>query len=189
MAFNDTLFQLGMDLTRSSTAQKEDFSHVESVAETTVRNPGSSAGYTERHAGYHVIIDLYGAKRLDDVKHIERTLKRCADVSGIRLAHVHLLRAAADGDVSGAAVLDDGHISVQARSETGFAAFDVFMGGVSKPQRCVEVLREAFSARDVTVKILARGGEPVAQVAVAQPVKVVPARLRAVKGGRKAKAA
>ena len=24
MAFNDTLFQLGMDLTRSSTAQKED---------------------------------------------------------------------------------------------------------------------------------------------------------------------
>ena len=92
-----------------------------------------------------MIIDLYGAKRLDDVKHIERTLKRCADVSGIRLAHVHLLRAAADGDVSGAAVLDDGHISVQARSETGFAAFDVFMGGVAKPQRCVEVLREAFS--------------------------------------------
>ncbi len=185
MAFNDTLFQLGMDLTRSSTAQKEDFSHVESVAETTVRSTASSV----RHAGYHVIIDLYGAKRLDDVKHIERTLKRCADVSGIRLAHVHLLRAAADGDVSGAAVLDDGHISVQARSETGFAAFDVFMGGVSKPQRCVEVLREAFSARDVTVKILARGGEPVAQVAVAQPAKVAATRLRAVKGGRKAKAA
>ena len=193
MAFNDTLFQLGMDLTRSSTAQKEDSSHVASVAERSVRGSTSShresLRHVERNAGYHVIIDLYGAKRLDDVKHIERTLKRCADVSGIRLAHVHLLRAAADGDVSGAAVLDDGHISVQARSETGFAAFDVFMGGVAKPQRCVEVLREAFSARDVSVKILERGGEPVAQVAVARTSKAAPVRLRAVKGGRKAKAA
>jgi S-adenosylmethionine decarboxylase len=198
MAFNDTLFQLGMDLTRSSTAQKEDYSHVMSAAEHQVRGSGTAhregVRHLERYAGYHVIIDLYGAKRLDDVKHIERTLKRCADVSGIRLAHVHLLRAAADGDVSGAAVLDDGHISVQARSETGFAAFDVFMGGVAKPQRCVEVLREAFSARDVTVKILERGGEPVAQTAVpksavAQPAKAAPSRLRAVKGGRKAKAA
>jgi S-adenosylmethionine decarboxylase len=185
MAFNDTLFQLGMDLTRSSTAQKEDHSFVASVAESSTRSSGSNVS----HAGYHVIIDLYGAKRLDDVKHIERTLKRCADVSGIRLAHVHLLRAAADGDVSGAAVLDDGHISVQARAETGFAAFDVFMGGVAKPQRCVEVLREAFSARDVTVKILERGGEPVAGVTVAKAIKAAPVRLRAVKGGRKAKAA
>ncbi len=189
MAFNDTLFQLGMDLTRSSTAQKEDHSHVESVAEHSVRGSTSTHRESVRHAGYHVIIDLYGAKRLDDVKHIERTLKRCADVSGIRLAHVHLLRAAADGDVSGAAVLDDGHISVQARSETGFAAFDVFMGGVAKPQRCVEVLREAFSARDVSVRILERGGEPVAQVMAAQPAKLAPVRLRSVKGGRKAKAA
>jgi S-adenosylmethionine decarboxylase len=189
MAFNDTLFQLGMDLTRSSTAQKEESSHVVTVAENTVRGSTSSHRESTSHAGYHVIIDLYGAKRLDDVKHIERTLKRCADVSGIRLAHVHLLRAAADGDVSGAAVLDDGHISVQARSETGFAAFDVFMGGVAKPQRCVEVLREAFSARDVSVKILQRGAEPVAQVAAAQPAKPEAARLRGLKSTRKAKAA
>jgi S-adenosylmethionine decarboxylase len=192
MAFNDTLFQLGMDLTRSSTAQKEDHTHVASVAEHSVRGSTSShresARHLERHAGYHVIIDLYGAKRLDDVKHIERTLKRCADVSGIRLAHVKLLRAS-DGDVSGAAVLDDGHISVQARAETGFAAFDVFMGGMAKPQRCVEVLREAFSARDVAVKILERGGVPVAQASVMPSAKAAPSRLRAVKGGRKAKAA
>ena len=193
MAFNDTLFQLGMDLTRSSTAQKEDHTHEVSVVEHSVVGSTSthreSTGHASRHAGYHVIIDLYGAKRLDDVKHIERTLKRCADVSGIRLAHVKLLRAAADGDVSGAAVLDDGHISVQARAETGFAAFDVFMGGMAKPQRCVEVLREAFSARDVTVKLLARGGEPVAQPAMARTAKAAPNRLRAVKGGTKAKAA
>ena len=189
MAFNDTLFQLGMDLTRSSTAQKEESSHAVSVAEHSVRCSTGSQRESTSHAGYHVLIDLYGAKRLDDVKHIERTLKRCADVSGIRLAHVHLLRAAADGDVSGAAVLDDGHISVQARSETGFAAFDVFMGGVAKPQRCVEVLREAFAAREVSVKILQRGGEPVAQATVAQSAKPGSARLRSFKGGRKAKAA
>ncbi|NOT72724.1 MAG: adenosylmethionine decarboxylase [Hyphomicrobium sp.] len=180
-------------MTRSSTAQKEESSHAVSVAERSVSGSTNthreSAGTAILHAGYHVIIDLYGAKRLDDVKHIERTLKRCADVSGIRLAHVHLLRAAADGDVSGAAVLDDGHISVQARSETGFAAFDVFMGGVAKPQRCVEVLREAFSARDVSVKILQRGAEPAAKAPVTATVKPAVSRLSAVKGGRKVKAA
>ena len=42
MAFNDTLFQLGMDLTRSSTAQKEDHSRAEFSAE--VQDPVTSSG-------------------------------------------------------------------------------------------------------------------------------------------------
>ena len=185
MAFNDTLFQLGMDLTRSSTAQKEDHTHVASVAEYSAPGSADPVRESDSHAGRHIIIDLYGAKRLDDVKFIEQTLKRCADVSGIHLAHVHLLRAS-DGDVSGAAVLDDGHISVQARAQAGFAAFDVFMDGQAKPKRCVEVLREAFAARDVKVQILERGRA--AADTVAAPLKAQQ-RLRPVRGERKAKAA
>jgi S-adenosylmethionine decarboxylase len=185
MAFNDTLFQLGMDLTRSSTAQKEDHTHVASVTEHTARGSAGLLRESDSHAGRHIIIDLYGAKRLDDVKYIEQTLKRCAEVSGISLAHVHLLLAS-DGDVSGAAVLEDGHIAVQARAQAGFAAFDVFMDGRAKPKRCVEALREAFAARDVKVRILERGGAAVG--AIAAPAKAQP-RLRSMRGERKAKAA
>ena len=38
MAFNDTLFQLGMDLTRSSTAQEED--HSRAAFNTEVQDSG-----------------------------------------------------------------------------------------------------------------------------------------------------
>ena len=43
-----------------------------------------------RFAGTHLIIDLFGAKRLDDLKHINETLKRCVEVAGATLLHVHL---------------------------------------------------------------------------------------------------
>ncbi len=71
MAFNDTLFQLGMDLTRSSTAQKEDHSYdvasVESVESVEV-----SASNGSRLEGRNLYIDLHGAQRLSDAKSAER---------------------------------------------------------------------------------------------------------------------
>src|SRR5215831_20851813 len=74
MAYTDSLFQLGMDLTRSSTAQKEDHGQSAHVA---LKN--RKADYIERDgircAGTHLIMDLFGAKRLDDLKHIKATLK------------------------------------------------------------------------------------------------------------------
>ena len=53
--------------------------------------------------------------------------------------------------------------------------------------RCVEDLREAFSARDVSVKVVARG-EAANNVQVLKPA-VSAMRFKPVKGGRKAKAA
>src|SRR5918997_4318385 len=74
MAYTDALFQLGMDLTRSSTAQKEDHGQTAQVAhdhrkEVFVERDGV------RCTGTHLIVDLYGAKRLDDLKHIKETLR------------------------------------------------------------------------------------------------------------------
>src|SRR5690606_31668478 len=88
MAFNDTLFQLGMDLTRSSPAQKEDL-HASQDAHAALEDTSEDRG-ASRAAGRHLIIDLYGAKRLDDIGHVERTLKRCVEASGATLLHLHL---------------------------------------------------------------------------------------------------
>ncbi len=111
MAFNDTLFQLGMDLTRSSPAQKEDL-----VGDARVAREDRKDYFIDRDgvrcAGQHLIIDLFGAKRLDDIKHIEKTLKRCVEVAGATLLHIHLHHFTPNGGVSGVAVLSESHISI-----------------------------------------------------------------------------
>ena len=160
MAYNDTLFQLGMDLTRSSTAQKEDL--VETIA-PVAHHEDRKDFFIERDgvrfAGTHLIIDLFGAKRLDDLKHIERTLKRCVEVAGATLLHIHLHHFTPNGGVSGVAVLSESHISIHSWPEANYAALDVFMCGEAKPHLAINVLKEAFGATDVVVKEHLRGEE------------------------------
>ena len=190
MAFNDTLFQLGMDLTRSSTAQKEDHFVADSDDTPVIRKDKGAEAEVSRFAGHHLIIDLYGAERLDDVKSIERTLKLVSAAADAKVERVHLYRSG-HGGVTGLAVLAEGHISVHTRPETGFAAFDVVMSGNAKPQRCVEDLREAFSARDVAVKIVKRGAEIVTTPLAWKSKSVTDLRTasKTMKTPRKARAA
>jgi S-adenosylmethionine decarboxylase len=155
MAFNDTLFQLGMDLTRSSTAQKEDLNEIARVAHEDRKDYFIERDGV-RFAGQHLIIDLFGARRVDDLKHVERTLKRCVEVAGATLLHIHLHHFTPNGGVSGVAVLSESHISIHSWPEADYAALDVFMCGNCQPQLCVDVLREAFFAREVIQRAPAR---------------------------------
>jgi S-adenosylmethionine decarboxylase len=113
-----------------------------------------------RCAGVHLIIDLHGAKRLNDIEHIEATLRRCVEASNATLLHIHLHHFQPSG-VSGVAVLAESHISIHTWPEMGYAALDVFMCGSADPDKCVPVLREAFSAKSVGVSELLRGQKKV----------------------------
>ncbi|MFT5508589.1 MAG: S-adenosylmethionine decarboxylase [Hyphomicrobiaceae bacterium] len=164
MAYEDTLFQLGMDLTRSSTAQKEEFDGTTRVVrDETAHEEDRQDFFIERdgvrYAGNHLIIDLFGAKRLDEIDHVESTLKRCVEKAGASLLHIHLHHFTPNGGVSGVAVLSESHISIHSWPEADYAALDVFMCGDARPELCVEVLREAFEAREVVVKTHQRGEE------------------------------
>jgi len=167
MAYDDTLFQLGMDLTRSSTAQKEEFGESAQVAHEVVPAYETSDERKDffierdgvRYAGNHLIIDLFGARRLDDLSHVEKTLKRCVDVAGASLLHIHLHHFTPNGGISGVAVLSESHISIHSWPEADYAALDVFMCGDAKPELCVDVLKEAFEADSVVVKSHQRGEE------------------------------
>jgi S-adenosylmethionine decarboxylase len=107
-------------------------------------------------AGAHLIIDLYDAQRLDEIAHVEETLKRCIEASGATLLHIHLHRFQPSG-VSGVAVLAESHISIHTWPEAGYAALDVFMCGNANPDACVPILREAFKAKRIAVSELLRG--------------------------------
>jgi S-adenosylmethionine decarboxylase len=109
-----------------------------------------------RCAGAHLIVDLYDAQRLDDIDHIETTLRRCVDAAGATLLHIHLHHFQPNG-VSGVAVLAESHISIHTWPEAGYAALDVFMCGKAEPEKCVPILREAFKAKRVAVGEHLRG--------------------------------
>jgi S-adenosylmethionine decarboxylase len=109
-----------------------------------------------RCAGAHLIIDLYDAQKLNDIDHIEKTLRQCVTAAGATLLHIHLHHFQPNG-VSGVAVLAESHISIHTWPDQGYAALDVFMCGKASPDACVPILREAFKVKRVAVSELLRG--------------------------------
>lgn len=95
-------------------------------------------------AGTHLILDLWGAERLDDREHIESALREIVTKANATLLHIHLHRFTPNGGISGVAVLAESHISVHTWPERGYAAFDVFMCGDAAPHVAIEELRAAF---------------------------------------------
>lgn len=120
-----------------------------------------NAWITERRgvrcAGVHMIVDLYGASRLDEPVLVEDTLRRCVEAARATLLHIHLHRFEPNGGISGVAVLAESHISIHSWPERSYAALDIFMCGKARPERCIEVLLEAFSPRRAEIQELLRG--------------------------------
>lgn len=117
-----------------------------------------------RFAGTHLILDLWGAHRLDDMDLIERALRRIVKAAKATLLHIHLHRFTPNGGISGVAVLAESHISVHTWPERGYAAFDVFMCGDAVPHVAMAELRKAFRPERLEVVehrrgILAGGSE------------------------------
>ncbi|MHC5652617.1 adenosylmethionine decarboxylase [Stappia sp.] len=170
---DDGLFQLGMDLEARDCNERTVSAHVEPRSTTHTEDkiytaPRVAAEVDRldhfiekagvRCAGAHLIIDLYDAERLDDLPYIEETLRTCVEEAGATLLHIHLHPFEPAG-VSGVAVLAESHISVHTWPEAGYAAFDVFMCGDAEPDKCVEVLKRAFSPGRTDVSELLRGKE------------------------------
>ena len=159
--FQDALFQLGMDSVDLNTAQKEEKSTPQPV---TIEGSGDKDHFIEKNgvlcAGSHLIVDLFDADRLDDLPYIRDTLVKCVEAAGATLLHIHLHPFEPNGGVSGVAVLAESHISIHSWPERRYAALDVFMCGDAQPERCVEVLREAFAPGRLDVKELLRGQNP-----------------------------
>ncbi|MEO1722971.1 MAG: adenosylmethionine decarboxylase [Pseudomonadota bacterium] len=155
------LFQLGMDLEAGTThAEEAGKSRHLTVLEGGLFDEARADHFIRRDgrvfAGTHLIIEVVDGEGLDDEERIERALRDCVAECGATLLHIHTHKFSPQG-VSGVAVLAESHISVHTWPEIGYGAFDVFMCGDAEPWKAVDVLREAFSARDVRVKELLRG--------------------------------
>lgn len=109
------------------------------------------------YAGTHLIIDLWGASRLDDLGHIEATLRQAVDACKATLLHIHLHHFTPNGGVSGVAVLAESHISIHTWPERDYAALDVFMCGDAEPHKAIPILREAFQPEQIQLGDHKRG--------------------------------
>lgn len=110
-----------------------------------------------QYAGTHLLVDLWGARRLDDIALAEATLREAVEAVGATLLHVHLHHFTPNGGVSGVAVLAESHISLHTWPERGYVALDIFVCGECDPYAAIPVLRRAWSPERVQLSECKRG--------------------------------
>jgi S-adenosylmethionine decarboxylase len=170
MAYHDTLFQLGMDLTRSSTAQKEDLgeaaptvahdvhpAHRCSVRQGIAPAVPPTSDTAPATVATHVTIDVYGSGLLRDIKTAVATLTRLVDDAGASLQHLHVHPVAENGALSGVAALADGHIAFHSRPAAGYAAIDVATFGGAAPHVWALAAKAVFDDARIATRVLTRG--------------------------------
>lgn len=153
----NALLRSGKGLETPGTTRKIETSNVARAADVQERDDHFVVRNGVRCAGAHLIVDVYQAQRLDDIDHVERTLRACVDAAGATLLHIHLHHFEPNGGISGVAVLAESHISIHSWPEHGYAALDIFMCGNARPDACVPVLRAAFAPKRIAVSEHLRG--------------------------------
>lgn len=113
-----------------------------------------------KFAGTHLILDCWGASKLDDLDFIEQALRDAIDVTGATLLHIHLHHFTPNGGISGVAVLAESHISIHTWPERDYAALDIFMCGDTEPEKAIEVIQKAFQPNSLNVSKHLRGIVP-----------------------------
>jgi len=147
--------ELGMD-SRTRTVESHSSVHA-AVWDQAARKDYFIERDGVRYAGTHLIVDLRGAERLDDIEHIESALREAVAASGATLLHVHLHHFTPNAGVSGVAVLAESHISIHTWPERRYAALDVFMCGGARPEKTLEVFQRAFEPERMDVAEHLRG--------------------------------
>jgi S-adenosylmethionine decarboxylase len=111
----------------------------------------------EKFAGIHLLVDLWGASRLDDPAHIDAALREAALIAGATILHSHFHHFTPNGGVSGVVVLAESHISIHTWPERDFAAIDLFMCGACDPNLSIPVLQAAFKPTRIDISEQRRG--------------------------------
>ena len=110
-----------------------------------------------KFAGTHLLVDLWGASRLDEPEHIDTALRDAAIIAGATILHSHFHHFTPNGGVSGVVVLAESHISIHTWPERSFAAIDIFMCGACDPNKAIPVLQAAFTPARIDLNEQRRG--------------------------------
>ena len=106
--------------------------------------------------GTHALIDVRGARRLDDPRHVEAILRWAAEAAGATILQAHFHHFGPEMGVTGVLMLAESHISIHTWPETGFAALDIFMCGAARIDAAIAVIDDAFAGAEIAVRRMAR---------------------------------
>ena len=109
------------------------------------------------YAGKHLIIDLYQAKRLNDLELAKSTMLEIIEACGATLLHMHCHHFTPYEGITGIAVLSESHISLHSWPEQHYAAWDIFMCGQAKPELASDILERVFEPKTIASQIIKRG--------------------------------
>ncbi|HTE19100.1 MAG TPA: adenosylmethionine decarboxylase, partial [Armatimonadota bacterium] len=107
--------------------------------------------------GTHLLIDLWGAQRLDDLEAVRGALLDAVAICGATLLELKLHGFGDGQGITGVALLAESHISIHSWPEHDYAAIDIFVCGPCDPHSILPVLREAFSPERVEMVEHRRG--------------------------------
>ncbi|MCS6891852.1 MAG: adenosylmethionine decarboxylase [Rhodovarius sp.] len=110
-----------------------------------------------RYAGTHLIVDLWGASRLDDPAHIDAVLRDAAIATGATILHGHFHHFSPNGGVSGVLVLAESHVSIHTWPEKNYAAIDIFVCGACDAYKAIAHLKSGFRPERIQLAEHRRG--------------------------------
>lgn len=111
----------------------------------------------EVFAGTHVLLELWGAKYLNDPDYIKTVLEDAAKAAGATLLHSHLHHFSPSGGVTGVVMLAESHISIHTWPERDYAAIDIFMCGTCDPEDSVPVIEARLAPERMETQVIRRG--------------------------------
>lgn len=91
--------------------------------------------------GWHLLLDMYGARHLTDATTLEAVLRRAAEAAGAQVISAHMHGFPGRGGVTGVVLLAESHISIHTWPELDYAALDIFMCGVADVDAAAAVLK------------------------------------------------
>lgn len=107
--------------------------------------------------GWHVLLDLHGARHLADAARIEAVLTGAAAAAGAQVIASHFHAFPGRAGVTGMVLLAESHISIHTWPELGLAALDIFMCGACDVQAARRHVEAALQPTHVTLVEVLRG--------------------------------
>ena len=107
--------------------------------------------------GVHALLDLHGARGLEDLDFVEGILRDAASAAGATILGAHMHHFGEGFGVTGVVLLAESHMSIHTWPEHHYAAVDIFLCGGSNLQAAIEVIEDRFEAQVASTKVIERG--------------------------------
>ena len=110
----------------------------------------------QSYLGTHIIAELFGCQKIDNLKFVDQSLKEAAHICGATVLHTKLHKFSPQG-IPGYVLLAESQMSVHSLPGHGYAAIDVVTCGLMDIEKAVHYLASQFGAQKVEIKKIMRG--------------------------------